>query len=179
MDFVIYDASTGDIKQIGQCPDKDIDLQAPTDTSLALLKGVTANPATQMVDTSTGGLVARPAPAPTTRDVNAERDRRLRAGVAVTVSGVTIPVQADTDSMVLVSGLGSGATAQIAAGNGAVQMPTPFRDAQNVDHALTWAEMQALGLGTLAAASTLYAKSWALKALRPIPADYTADSYWM
>lgn len=177
MDFAIYDSSTGDIRQVGQCPDKDIDLQTPSDAALALLKGVTADPTNQMVDITTKTIVARPAAALTDKDVNTERDRRLLAGVTVTVSGAAIPVQADPLSLTLVTGLGSGATAQIAAGNGSATMV--FRDAANTDHTMAWTEVQTLALGTLSAVSKIYEKSWALKAMRPIPADYTADSYWM
>ena len=176
MDFVIYDKTSGNIRQTGHCPDVMIELQTPIDTSLAMLQGVVADPMTQKVDVATKTLIARPAPPPTSDDVNAERDRRLRDGLPITVSGTTIPVQADPLSMTLLTGLGSGATAQITAGNGSAT--TVFRDAANVDHTLSWNDVQTLALGALAAVSMIYSKSWALKAMSPIPSDYTADSYW-
>ena len=54
----------------------------------------------------------------------------------------------------------------------------PFRDAANQDHMLTPAQMVELVNKAKTAASSIYQKSWELKAMNPIPQDYTDDSYW-
>lgn len=117
-------------------------------------------------------------PLPTTIDVNAERARRLVAGTTVTVTG-NGPVALsgrDEDTRNL-QGLAFAAQLRLADGNNTHQ--TTFRDAENVDHVLTPAqvlEMWSLGSAWI---EQVYAASWALKdASGGIPADYANDGYW-
>ena len=123
-------------------------------------------------------LVDAPVPPPTTDDVNDERARRLVAGTTVTVTG-NGPVALsgrDEDTRNL-QGLAFAAQLRLADGNTTHQ--TTFRDAENVDHVLTPAqvlEMWSLGSAWI---EQVYAASWALKdASGGIPADYANDGYW-
>lgn len=109
--------------------------------------------------------------------IDIERDRRIALGVTVALSsGVTFGVQTRDDvDFRNVTGLSSAALAYTALGQ------TPmivFRDAANVDHNLTPALVLEMGLKVIGAVQALYAKSWALKALSPIPADYASDGHW-
>ena len=121
-------------------------------------------------------FTAPAAPPATSAMVDAERDRRIALGTSVTVGGVAIPVQTDPASQVLLTGLGAAAGANIQAGNGAAT--TVFRDSANIVHTLAWSAVQTLTLGAFGFVSGAYAKSWAIKALSPIPADYAADTHW-
>ncbi|ABF64387.1 hypothetical protein TM1040_1654 [Ruegeria sp. TM1040] len=110
--------------------------------------------------------------------VNAERARRLVAGTKVTVTG-NGPVALsgrDEDTRNL-QGLAFAAQLRLADGNTTHQ--TTFRDAENVDHVLTPAqvlEMWSLGSAWI---EQVYAASWALKDTQGgIPADYANDGYW-
>lgn len=109
--------------------------------------------------------------------VDAERDRRILAGGTFDLAGYG-PVSTqgrDVDARNL-SNLALAATAQIAAGNGAGT--TPFRDAGNVVHSLTWAQVFDLWQQASAYVSAVYVASWALKDAPPIPPDYANDSRW-
>jgi phage tail sheath gpL-like len=104
--------------------------------------------------------------------VNAERDRRIVAGK--TINGVAVTGR-DEDARNLTN-LALVAQVRIASGDTATL--TTFRDGNNTDHDLTPAEMLALWQGSAAYVSALYAASWVIKALDPIPADYDADARW-
>ncbi|MCJ8336581.1 MAG: DUF4376 domain-containing protein, partial [Epibacterium sp.] len=113
-----------------------------------------------------------------TSDVNAERARRLVAGTTVTVTGngpvVLSGHDADTRNL---QGLAFAAQLRLADGNTTHQ--TTFRDAENVDHVLTPA--QVLQLWSLGSAwiEQVYTASWALKDdPGGIPADYADDGHW-
>lgn len=108
----------------------------------------------------------------TTDQINAERQRRLLAGMDFN----GIYVTGDDTNRANLSDLAFGASLRLGAGD--TSTITTFRDGNNADHKLTPPEL--LGLWQLAAThvSMLYAKSWELKAMSPIPADFTDDSYW-
>lgn len=53
---------------------------------------------------------------------------------------------------------------------------TFFRDGNNVDHELTPKQIVNLFLQSSGFVSDVYAASWALKALDPIPADFADES---
>jgi hypothetical protein len=116
-------------------------------------------------------------PAPIGSDVDAERDRRIALGVAVTLadsSSFTVQTRDERDFR-NVAGLSTAALAYKALG----QSPTiVFRDAANVNHNLTPDLVIEMGLKVAAATESIYARSWALKAISPIPADCTSDTYW-
>jgi hypothetical protein len=133
----------------------------PTDAEIAAVESVIAS-------YSTG---------PDTTDVDAERDRRIAQGVTITLAdGTVIPVQTrdDVDFRNLNGLSTAGLALQL---QGSTQM-TVFRDAENNGHSLTPAQLVELGMKVAAAIQAVYARSWALKGMSPIPDDYAADKYW-
>lgn len=119
---------------------------------------------------------------PTSADVNRERDRRLAAGVTVTVTGYgDIPVQGGPGDQINMIALGDTAKDLIDAGVTAAVVP--FRDAANTMHDLTPEQVAEMVRKGKEAASAIYAVSWAMKDgtgdfTGGIPADYTADTHW-
>jgi Domain of unknown function (DUF4376) len=112
-------------------------------------------------------------PEPATRAmVNAGRQRRIRLGG--TINGVRV-TGTDDDARNLMS-LALAAQMRLATGDDTTI--TIYRDGDNVDHALTPAQMLAIWQQSAAYVSALYAASWTLKAMDPIPEDYAADQYW-
>ena len=61
---------------------------------------------------------------------------------------------------------------------GGITTTVAFRDYDNVMQDLTAEDLRNMGLQAAARIQTVYAKSWALKAMTPIPGDYTDDVYW-
>ena len=113
-----------------------------------------------------------PARPVTGEDVNAERGRRILTGKVIDGVHVT---GSDEDARNLMS-LALGAQMRLAAGDNATL--TTFRDGENVDHQLTPAQLLSLWQQSAEYVSALYAASWALKELEPIPANYSDDSHW-
>ncbi|OHV85983.1 hypothetical protein LCM4579_00105 [Ensifer sp. LCM 4579] len=111
-------------------------------------------------------------PPPTGEDVNAERQRRIIDGAVF--NGIHVTGR-DEDIMNLTN-LALAAQVRIAGGD--TTTLTTYRDGGNVDHDLTPAEVLGLWQQASARVSAIYAASWALKAMEPIPADYANDSYW-
>lgn len=109
--------------------------------------------------------------------VNAERDRRILAGVAVEVVGIgPIPLQgrpADQINMMALSD-----TARELQTAGITAPIIPFRDGDNVEHILTAAQMLEANNKGKQWVSAVYQASWAIKAMDPLPADVTADHFW-
>ncbi len=103
--------------------------------------------------------------------INAERARRIIAGKVI--DGIYVTGR-DEDARNLTN-LMLGAQLRITAGD---TTPTTYRDGNNADHALSPEQIVSLWQQSAAYVSAIYAASWALKALDPIPADYTADQYW-
>jgi len=113
-----------------------------------------------------------PPPAPITNDdINRERARRIVAGKVI--DGVYVTGR-DEDARNLTN-LMLAAQQRITTG---ISTPTTYRDGNNVDHPLSPAEIVSLWQQSAAYVEALYAASWALKALDPIPADYTTDQHW-
>ena len=108
----------------------------------------------------------------TDADINVERTRRMVLGHTF---GDVYVTGTDDDARNLTN---LALAAQLRLASGDTTTLTDFRDGNNVVHALT--PMQMLGLWQQSASfvSALYASSWALKALTPIPHDYTLDKYW-
>lgn len=104
--------------------------------------------------------------------VNAERQRRITAGRVV--DGVRVTGR-DEDARNLMS-LALIAQMRIAAGD--TTTPTTFRDGDNVDHALTPPQILTMWQESAAFVSAIYQASWDIKAMDPIPADFTADQFW-
>ncbi len=116
-------------------------------------------------------------PPPTSADVNVERARREQAGCTVIdpVAG-QIPLDGNERSMRNLQGLAFAASLRL--GQGDTTTVTVFRDAQNNNHSLVPAQVVSLWSQGAAYISALYAASWAIKSLDPIPADYADDSRW-
>jgi hypothetical protein len=104
--------------------------------------------------------------------INSERQRRISAGKVIDGVHVT---GSDEDARNLTS-LALAAQMRLAAGD--TETTTTFRDGGNVDHELTPAQLLSLWQQSAEYVSALYAASWALKAMEPIPADFANDSYW-
>lgn len=110
-------------------------------------------------------------------EVNAERDRRIAAGVTVYVEGYgPVALQGREKDQTNLLGLQAAAAMRLAAGDTVTL--TKFRDADNVDHMLTPPQIVDLWAKGAAWISATYDASWGLKALDPIPADYADDTHW-
>ncbi len=129
------------------------------------------------IEAGDAGAIADYVPPPATAaDVNAERARRILAGRAFDIPGYgLVAVEGRDEDVRNLGALGTAALAQIGAGNGAGLMQ--FRDADNVIHDLTWAQMLALWSASTEYVSALYAASWALKD-DGVPDDFADDAYW-
>lgn len=113
-----------------------------------------------------------PAAQVTGDQVNAERQRRIAVGKVIDGVHVT---GSDEDARNLMS-LAIGAQMRLAAGDN--ETPTTFRDGDNVDHELTPTQLLSLWQQSAEYVSALYAASWALKGMEPIPADFAEDTHW-
>lgn len=121
------------------------------------------------------GTTCAPIP-PTTDDVNAERATRIERGTTVTVDGVAIRVQGREEDTRNLQGLAFAAQLRLSTGDTTTTIT--FRDGDNVDRILTPLQVLSLWSQSAAYVSLMYAKSWAIKAMSPIPADFRNDSYW-
>ena len=118
-----------------------------------------------------------PIPVVSGDQINAERDRRTSAGTTVNVTGYgDIPLQGGERDQTNLLGLVTAAQVRLAGGD--TTTLTKFRDADNVDHMLTPAQIIEMWSKGAAWISANYDASWALKAMDPIPADFADDSYW-
>lgn len=121
------------------------------------------------------GTTCAPIP-PTTDQVNAERTRRIERGTTVTVDGIKIKVQGREEDTRNLQGLAFAAQLRLSTGDTTTTIT--FRDGDNVNHLLTPLQVISLWSQSAAYVSAIYAKSWAIKAMSPIPADFKSDSYW-
>lgn len=114
--------------------------------------------------------------APTSADVNAERERRLFVGKGFTPTGHGTPVMVNALDEPNLTGLATVALAQINAGNGSTTIT--WRDNNNVSHTLTYYQVVELHAQAAEYKQQLYNASWILKDIDPIPTDYTDDAHW-
>ena len=130
------------------------------------------------IEAGDAGTIADYVPPPASdADVNAERARRILEGRAFDIPGYgLVAVEGRDEDVRNLGALGTAALAQIGAGNGTGLMQ--FRDADNVIHDLTWAQMFALWAASTEYVSALYAASWALKDGETVPSDFADDAYW-
>lgn len=120
--------------------------------------------------------IADYSPVLTGDDVDDERDRRRALPISVTVSGpLTFQINMDALSQSNIQGL---STVGLYLSSAAPTQTTPFRDLANTTHNLLPSDLVAMGLQVAAYIGLIYQKSWAIKALTPIPADYALDSRW-
>lgn len=109
--------------------------------------------------------------------INFERSRRIVQGVPVSVTGYPTPIHLrglPTDIQTI-QGLLSRAQIRV---NNNDATTNVFRDMNNVDHTLTPAQMVELGVKAIDWVEQIFVDSWALKAMDPIPEDYSNDIYW-
>ncbi|WP_457299179.1 DUF4376 domain-containing protein [Phyllobacterium sp. P5_D12] len=104
--------------------------------------------------------------------VNVERRRRIEAGKIIDGMKITGREEDARNLQALFS------VAQLRMASGDTSTTTLFRDGDNADHDLTSAQIINLFLQSSAFVSDVYAASWALKALDPIPADFADDTNW-
>ena len=125
------------------------------------------------------GTFSAPLPeAPIPDQVDVERIRRVIAGTVITIDGVgDIPVTGkDSDQLALLALKDSARDLKAA---GITDAVLPYRDADNVTHMLTADQMITLVDTGKSWVQTIFTKSWAIKAMDPIPSDYaTNESYW-
>ncbi|UVK45386.1 DUF4376 domain-containing protein [Mesorhizobium sp. AR07] len=111
-------------------------------------------------------------PPATADDVNRERARRITAGK--TIDGIAVTGR-DEDARNMTN---LALAAQLRLGQGDATTLTTFRDGSNTDHDLTPPQVLALWQASAEYVSALYAASWAIKAMDPLPVDVTADGFW-
>jgi len=110
-------------------------------------------------------------------DVDAERERRIALPLTVQIpsTGEVFQINMDEKAQRNVAGL---ATSGIFFKSAAPSTTRQFRDYANKDHTITPDDMIAIGLQAAGRIEAIYQKSWAIKAITPIPADYADDSRW-
>lgn len=136
-----------------------------TDDEIAALDAAAAEAETRRV----AGIPAK---------VNAERERRLSAGVTISVTDYgDIPLQGRPADQINLLALKDTARDLDAAGVTAAVIP--FRDADNTTHMLTPDQMMELADKGKTAASAIYQASWTIKARNDLATiDITDDQYW-
>lgn len=115
------------------------------------------------------------APAPTGAQVDAERERRIALPLEVTLSVGTITINMDAHAQRNIQGLASVGQYLVATSSSDT---TAFRDYDNTSHDLAPADLIGMGLQVAQRIQSVYAASWAIKAMDPIPADYADDGWW-
>lgn len=171
-----------------------LDDATPETVALAEIRATGGVVTEAVVDPETGEptgeviVVSTPAPlvddyvptpaAPTSDDVNAERDRRLINGAVIEVEGYgPIASQARPLDQTVMLALKDTARDLIAAG--VVAAVIPYRDASDQEHLLTATQMADLADKGKQWFTAVMQASWALKdAEGGVPADFTADAYW-
>lgn len=114
--------------------------------------------------------------APSADMVDIERDRRLALPVTVTLAGArTFALDVDDVSLVNIQGRVSGAILKKISSDSST---APFRDHNNNTQNLNADDWISIGQQIDAGRTAIYAASWTIKALSPIPDDYTSDSHW-
>lgn len=115
--------------------------------------------------------------AATGEQVDLEREERISLPLAVQVPslGAAIRINMDEKAQRNVQGLATVGLWYLSVDPTHVE---DFRDYDNVMRKLAPGDMIAVGLQASARIKAMYVKSWALKAMDPIPADYREDKYW-
>lgn len=109
--------------------------------------------------------------------VSAERDRRIEAVTDLAAGDYgAIPVTGDDKTQLNLLALKDTARDLKAAGVTAAIIP--FRDADNVEHQLTAAQIIALVDAGKQRVQAIYSASWAIKAMDPLTTDWLDDALW-
>lgn len=109
--------------------------------------------------------------------VDAERDRRLARGIAVTLPGHG-PVRLRGRERDQIALLALKDTARDMAAAGVTAAVIPFRDAEDAEHLLSPAQICALADAGKGAAARIYRAAWAIKAAQPRPAELSDEALW-
>lgn len=111
------------------------------------------------------------------QNINVERERRLKIGANVSISGLanTVYVTGDEENIRNMTNLGQLSMLYIQRN---ANTTIPFRDAQNTLHTLTPLQMSNLWEKTVSYVSSVYQSSWAMKDMSPLPQDFLDDKYW-
>lgn len=115
---------------------------------------------------------------PTTKDITAERERRIEAGQTVNVPGIggfKVDTRNSGDKVNILGLLGK---AQLRITGGDTTTTVTFTDANNISRDLTPAQVISMAEQTADKIEILHVKARILKAMDPIPQDYTNDTYW-
>lgn len=125
-----------------------------------------------------GGVIAPYVPVVTSAQVNTERQRRIEVGIMVDLPGHGTPVSLTGDAEMVrnIQALVTAAQLRLSAGD-AVTI-TQFRDGVNELHDLLPNEVILLWQAGVTHIEAIYAASWVLKDMSPIPEDYQDDQYW-
>ncbi len=122
---------------------------------------------------------SRPAPHVPVELINQERDRRIALGF----DHAGHAFQSDSESLSNITGASTSALAYLVAGGDAANAnwaggPFTWLASDNVSVPMTAPEMIALGNAAMAHKSAHIHAARAIKAMNPIPADFTDDKYW-
>ena len=119
-----------------------------------------------------GETVSIPPKPITSDDVNRERDRRQSIAIPVQVNAETVfYVDVDEKSRTFI--LAVEAMADLTTDN------IDFTGADNVTRSLTPSEIKLMAAQVFLELARIHALSNTIKAMSPIPTDYTDDSYWL
>lgn len=110
--------------------------------------------------------------------ISAERARRVALGTMATVTGIGSFLVDTRDEVDFRNINGLTAKGIVLSMSGDTTTTVTFRDANNVDRVMNGAQLIEFGASIGNVVDVLYKKSWALKAMDPIPDDITDDQYW-
>lgn len=109
----------------------------------------------------------------TAEAVNAERERRIKAGCAVELDGVTIPMDLRSPDLATVM---IGVLLRVADGDMTTSITLRGRDNRIVN--LEPREAIRVWKDVASYIESVYRASWALKDSKPIPEDFADDKHW-
>lgn len=133
----------------------------------------------QALNDNAGDWAQGPMPEISVGQVNDERDRRLRLGATVNVVGYgNVEAQLRPGEEDGVNLLGQVAQAQILIGLTDLVTTLRWRDGNNIEHQLTAPQMIDFAQKAAAWKEDIYAHSWTIREMDPIPQDYADDSRW-
>lgn len=151
-------------------------VQRDNGTIIAVYANAQPGYAEEEVAADDAELLAFLNPPPSGADVDLERERRIALPLTVAVpSAQSFQINMDGYSQRNLGGLASVGQYLVATQSA---QTTAFRGYDDNTYTLTGADLVAMGLQVAQRIQAVYQKSWALKAMDPIPSDYTADSYW-
>ena len=117
-------------------------------------------------------------PPPSGQDVNVERANRIVEGNSFTVTGHAAPIQVTGTDEDMRNLQGLAVAAQARMGRGDTTHVTTYRDGNNEMHDLSPAQVFELWSKGAAYIEAIYAASWAIKAMTPIPSPVSDDALW-